>query len=309
MRSKELEHRLSVPHAARSVPKLAGIHRRQSDTARHPSGYTRSRTRSAMKLARRAAALRHQTPLARRPLFTDRKSLYRGHLPTNPLQKLAATAISAAKALRDPRRADMVGVLGEATGRVALEKIRTDLKTTREGRLILSERPVVDSSTINGDELRQLSENTFGHAYGRFLERYGFDPDDRTPVSLVDDEELAYVLLRYRQVHDFWHVLFGLPPTVHGELVLKWFELVHTGLPVAAFSALFGPLRLSAKQRRRLYDAHVPWATRQGRACTQSLLAVYYEKCFEEDIDELRKRLGVTVAPPLGASSPKAAEA
>ena len=83
-----------------------------------------------------------------RQIFGDRKSLYRGHLPTNPLQKLAATAISAAKALRDPRRADMVGVLGEATGRVALEKIRADLKKTREGRLILSERPVVDSTTI-----------------------------------------------------------------------------------------------------------------------------------------------------------------
>ena len=260
-----------------------------------------------MRQAARRAVLTRRQPA--RQLFGAKKSLYRGHLPTNPLQKLAATAISAAKALRDPRRADMVGVLGEATGRVALEKIRSDLKTTREGRLILSERPVVDSSTINGEQLRQLSENTFGHAYGRFLERYGFDPDDRTPVALVDDEELAYVLLRYRQVHDFWHVLFGLPPTVHGELVLKWFELVHTGLPVAAFSALFGPLRLSSKQRRRLYDAHVPWATTQGRACTQSLLAVYYEKCFEEDIDQLRKRLGVTVAPPLGASSPKAASA
>ena len=263
-----------------------------------------------MQLSRGAAALtRHLSKPSARTIFGDRKSLYRGHLPTNPLQKLAATAISAAKALRDPRRADMVGVLGEATGRVALEKIRADLKKTREGRLILSERPVVDSSTINGDQLRELNENTFGHAYGRFLERYGFDPDDRTPVSLVDDEELAYVLLRYRQVHDFWHVLFGLPPTVHGELVLKWFELVHTGLPVAAFSALFGPLRLSSKQRKRLYDAHVPWATRQGRACTQSLLAVYYENCFEEDIDELRRRLGVTVAPPLGTSSPKSTSA
>ena len=63
----------------------------------------------------------------------------------------------------------------------------------------MSERPVVDSGTINGDELRQLESNTFGHAYGRFLERYGFDPDDRTPVALVDDEELAYVLLRSSQ--------------------------------------------------------------------------------------------------------------
>jgi ubiquinone biosynthesis protein COQ4 len=72
---------------------------------------------------------------------------------------------------------------------------------------------------------------------------------------------------------------------------------------------LFGPLRLSSKQRRRLYDAHVPWATTQGRACTQSMLSVYYERCFEEDIDELRRRLGVSVAPPLGTSSPKASSA
>ena len=301
----------SIYTAARTAPNLAGS--TQACKATHsttPSSYTRRPAQRAMQLSRRAAALTRYLPKSpARSIFGDRKSLYRGHLPTNPLQKLAATAISAAKALKDPRRADMVGVLGEATGRVALEKIRSDLTKTREGRLILSERPVVDSSTINGDQLRQLNENTFGHAYGRFLERYGFDPDDRTPVALVDDEELAYVLLRYRQVHDFWHVLFGLPPTVHGELVLKWFELVHTGLPVAAFSALFGPLRLSSKQRRRLYDAHVPWATKQGRACTQSMLSVYYERCFEEDIDQLRKRLGVTLAPPLGTSSPKAASA
>jgi len=47
-------------------------------------------------------------------------------------------------------------------------------------------------------------------------------------------------------VHDFWHVLCGLPPTVLGELALKWVEMVQTGLPVAAFSGLFGPLALSA---------------------------------------------------------------
>ena len=75
-----------------------------------------------MQLSRRAAALRHLSKPSARTIFGDRKSLYRGHLPTNPLQKLAATAISAAKALRDPRRADMVGVLGEATGRVALAR-------------------------------------------------------------------------------------------------------------------------------------------------------------------------------------------
>jgi len=47
------------------------------------------------------------------------------------------------------------------------------------------------------------------------------------------------------QVHDFWHVLAGLPPTVMGELALKWFELVQTGLPLCAFSGVFGPIILS----------------------------------------------------------------
>ena len=171
----------------------------------------------------------------------------------------------------------MVGVLGEATGRVALEKIRTDLKTTREGRLILSERPVVDSSTISGDQLRQLSENTFGHAYGRFLERYGFDPDDRTPVALVDDEELAYVLLRYRQVHDFWHVLFGLPPTVHGELcaeVVRARAYRFTCGGVLRSIWAFTPVLETTEAAVR---CTCPWATTQGRACTQSMLSVYYE--------------------------------
>jgi ubiquinone biosynthesis protein COQ4 len=50
----------------------------------------------------------------------------------------------------------------------------------------------------------------------------------------------------HEQVHDFWHVLCGLPPTVLGELALKWVEMVQTGLPVAAFSGLFGPLALGA---------------------------------------------------------------
>lgn len=48
------------------------------------------------------------------------------------------------------------------------------------------------------------------------------------------------------QVHDFWHVLAGVPTSVLGELALKWFEMVHTGLPGSAVASLFGPLRLSS---------------------------------------------------------------
>ena len=35
-------------------------------------------------------------------------------------------------------------------------------------------------------------------------------PDSRKPVRFVDDVELAYVLQRYREVHDFNHLLLGM---------------------------------------------------------------------------------------------------
>lgn len=44
----------------------------------------------------------------------------------------------------------------------------------------------------------------------RFLTSHGFSPDERPQVQLVDDPELAYVMARYREVHDFWHVLAGM---------------------------------------------------------------------------------------------------
>ena len=41
-----------------------------------------------------------------------------------------------------------------------------------------------------------------------------FTPDERSPVHFVDDPELAYVMRRYREAHDFWHVLSGTGTTV-----------------------------------------------------------------------------------------------
>ncbi len=40
----------------------------------------------------------------------------------------------------------------------------------------------------------------------------------------VDDPELAYVITRAREVHDFWHVLFDCHTNVFGELALKALE-------------------------------------------------------------------------------------
>ena len=44
-------------------------------------------------------------------------------------------------------------------------------------------------------------------------------PDTRLAVRFVDDPELAYVMLRYRQTHDLVHTLLGMPTNMLGELI------------------------------------------------------------------------------------------
>lgn len=102
---------------------------------------------------------------------------------------------------------------------------------------------------------------------------------------------------RYRECHDFYHVILGFPVSVSAELVVKWFELANMGLPVAFLSSFFGPLRLKADRRRRLVSTYMPWALRAG-ANAQPLIGVYWEKKWETNIDELRKELGIA-PPPL----------
>ncbi len=83
-------------------------------------------------------------------------------------------------------------------------------------------------------------------------------------VRFVDNEELAYVATRYREVHDFWHVIFDCPTSILGELSLKTLEYQQTGLPMCALSVLGGQLKLNHTDRRILFGHYIPWALRAG---------------------------------------------
>ena len=39
----------------------------------------------------------------------------------------------------------------------------------------------------------------------------GYSPNERAEVKYVDDSELAYVMQRYRELHDFLHTLLEMP--------------------------------------------------------------------------------------------------
>ena len=234
------------------------------------------------------------------PFYGAPRPVHEPSKSTSTWERLAIALHSATTALTDPTRADAVATLGEVTGHMALLTMRETMKSNSMGQRILSEKPIVSKATLPIDELLKSKSDpedvTFGQAYGEFLRGHGFDPDDRSEVHHIDDPELAYIMLRYRQCHDYWHVLTGLPPTVLGELGLKWLELLQTGLPVAALSATVGSLRLDDYERRILNEHYLPWAVRMSKQSSY-LLNVYYELEFDTSLAELRERLSLEPAP------------
>jgi len=122
--------------------------------------------------------------------------------------RLAVAIHYATTAFSDPTRADAVAALAEITGPVTLQRLAQQMKRDAVGKRILQDRPIVSKATIPYEQfIRDAPEEvvsapdiTFGQAYGFFLKSHGFDPDERDEVRFVEDEELAYVMLRYRQV-------------------------------------------------------------------------------------------------------------
>lgn len=95
---------------------------------------------------------------------------------------------------------------------------------------LLRDKSRIRSEQVDIDLLRALPQNTYGYAYAQFLDSNGYALDTWLDVQRMDDLELAYVMQRYRETHDFNHVLYSVPTTVFGEFVIKYAEVVQTGL-------------------------------------------------------------------------------
>jgi ubiquinone biosynthesis protein COQ4 len=159
------------------------------------------------------------------------------------------------------------------------------------GRRILRDRPRISSKTLSMAYLRSLPANTVGRTYVDWLDREGVSPDTRSTVKYIDDEECAYVMQRYRECHDFFHALTGLPVMVEGEVALKAFEFANTLLPMTGLS-VFAVTRLKPAERKRFFTIYGPWAIRNGWSADE-VINVYWEEELETDINKLRAELNV----------------
>eukprot|EP00457_Paulinella_chromatophora_P010059 gb/GEZN01010146.1/.p1 GENE.gb/GEZN01010146.1/~~gb/GEZN01010146.1/.p1 ORF type:complete len:319 (-),score=49.25 gb/GEZN01010146.1/:273-1229(-) len=214
--------------------------------------------------------------------------------PLSPPAKAFLAGGSSVLALMNPFRADMIAALGEVTADPwALSHMHASMSKNEEGRLILSLKPRISDRAIKEWGLHQRPEGSFGRAYASFLASHQYRPDQRTPVKYVKDIEQAYVMQRYREVHDLLHVLTGLSTRVYGELVLKWLELLQTGMPMCGIGAFVGPLRLSLADKALLATQGIPWALRCHLSLTQPLMSVHFERYWDEPLTDMRARLGI----------------
>ncbi|KAH0543762.1 Ubiquinone biosynthesis protein [Glutinoglossum americanum] len=217
---------------------------------------------------------------------------YDGHVPLTTIEKAALAAGSAVMSLLNPRRADLIAALGEATATpYFIYRLRDAMLSDPTGRRILRDRPRITSTTMSLERLRALPANTVGHEYAAWLDREGVSPDSRNTVKYIDEEECAYVMQRYRECHDFYHALTGLPVMVEGEIALKAFEFANTLLPMTGLS-MFAVTRLKADERGRFWSTYLPWALENGLRAKE-VINVYWEEELERDVGDLRSELGI----------------
>lgn len=192
----------------------------------------------------------------------------------------------------------MIAALGEATAQpYFIYRLRNTMLRSPTGRRILRDRPRLTSASLNLPKLNSMPPTMVGGAYAAWLAREGVSTDDRLPVRYVDDEECAYVLQRYRESHDFYHALVGLPIFREGEIALKAFEFANTLLPMTGLS-VFAVTSLKKGPRRRFWEVYGPWAFRNGLKA-EDVINIYWEEQLERDVEDLRRELGIEKPPDL----------
>eukprot|EP01016_Furgasonia_blochmanni_P050497 TRINITY_DN7813_c0_g1_i3.p1 TRINITY_DN7813_c0_g1~~TRINITY_DN7813_c0_g1_i3.p1 ORF type:complete len:258 (-),score=27.44 TRINITY_DN7813_c0_g1_i3:158-931(-) len=208
--------------------------------------------------------------------------------PINEMQRWQLIVQSALGAFRDPERADLVSSLGDLTSFSVLLDLKEKMERDETGRQILREKPRIKD--LDMSQLLALPSNTFGYHYYSWMKHHEFKPEERPLVKYIPDFDLAYIMQRYKEIHDYIHTLLSFDVTVENELAVKWFEMIQFGFPSTAMSAYVGPLMLQPNDMKLLVKDHIPKIIENARRCPFAL-NIYFEKHFDMDITEFRQRL------------------
>lgn len=216
----------------------------------------------------------------------------KNHIETNVFQKSFLAVGSALTSILNPYRGDTIACLGETTGVDAARYMIRKMLESEEGTNILQAQPRINTKTVDMKYLATLPEGTLGKLYSKFLEKNQVTPDSRLPVQFMDDVQLAYVVQRYREIHDLVHTVLQMPTNMLGEVTVKWVEAIQTRLPMCISGAIFGPIRLKTKHRELYLNHYLPWALKTG-VNAKFLMNIYFEKRWEQTTDEFYKEVNI----------------
>lgn len=69
------------------------------------------------------------------------------------------------------------------------------------GKILLETKPLITEESLAFNTLGSYPAETLGHHYHTFMMQHGFSANLRSHVRFMDNYELAYVMIRYRQIH------------------------------------------------------------------------------------------------------------
>ena len=181
----------------------------------------------------------------------------------------------------------------------SLERFFQRFLSDPAGAAAVQERPSLFAVLNDRKALAKLSPGSLGRAYFAWTEAEGISAAGlaNTAESWFPEAELSedrrFVMERYRDMHDLWHVLTGYGRDLVGELALLTFSLVqvrHAGL---ALPVVFGYLThvFDPRRRRLLNDA---W--RRGRRAAW-LPVQDWERLVACPLDQVREELRVGPPP------------
>ncbi|CAG9316423.1 unnamed protein product [Blepharisma stoltei] len=204
---------------------------------------------------------------------------------TDRVYKIFTNAVNG---LLYPENGEYLSTFGECSSYYALQGIKKRMQAHPVGAKILQEKPRIRTPYVDFNKLRALSPNTFGKQYIDHMDSLNLVPDERPLVKHIGDLDLAYIFQRYKEIHDFLHLLLSKEISVYEEIEVKIYEFQQLELASTALASLVGPLRLSLWEKIELLRNGAPKMislANKGKFC----MNVHYEAHFEQDMEEFKK--------------------
>ncbi len=184
--------------------------------------------------------------------------------------------------------------VGEMTGRPRYRQILAEMGEREDMKKLMRERPKISPESVDFDRLRALPAHTLGNAYIRHVDgnNLTIDPVAMAP-RFTEDQDIAYLIHRFRQSHDIWHALIGVGITGHEEVLVHAFSWGQLRIPVSAFVVFFGSIKHMVLERRWLALRYALLEAYQNGRTADPLLPVYWEDLWDEPLEMIRKRYNI----------------